>query len=67
MSLPSNYIDHNKCKTKLVCDDLWDCLTINAQSCRYVIRLGSEYYCDHSERHNFKIIDQSKEKANHGL
>lgn len=67
MQQSSNLPDYNKCKTKLVSDDLWYCVTHYAYHCRYALRLGSEYYCDHSERHNFKIGDCSKEESNYGL
>ncbi len=63
----TNLPDPNKCKTKLVSDDLWYCVNHSAYHCRYAIRLGNEYYCDHRERQNFKISDQAREKSNYGL
>jgi hypothetical protein len=67
MYTSSNLPDPDKCKTQLVCDDLWYCLTHNASRCRHVIGLGNEYYCDHHERHSFKIKDHSRENSNYGL
>ena len=67
MDSSSTIPDTNKCKTKLDCADLWYCVTHNAYHCRYALRLGAEYYCDHRERHNFKINDQPREKSNYGL
>ncbi len=67
MSQSANLPDPNKCKTKFVCDDLWSCVTHNANRCRYALRLGRDIYCDHRERHNFKINDQAREKSNYGL
>jgi hypothetical protein len=67
MRSSSNLPDPNKCKTKRACDDLWFCLTHNAYRCHHVLRLGDEYYCDHRERHNFKITAPSREKSNYGL
>lgn len=67
MSPASNVPDHEKCKTKHLNEDLYYCVTHNAHLCRYSIGLGNEYYCDHRERHNFKISDQAREKSNYGL
>jgi hypothetical protein len=67
MNLSSDLPDPDKCKTQFFRDDLWYCVTHNAYLCRYVIGLGNEYYCDHRERHTFKISDQSREKSNYGL
>ena len=56
----NNYPSPDNCKTKLVMDDLWYCVTKTAFRCHHVIRLGSEYYCDHPDRHTFKRTDKNE-------
>jgi hypothetical protein len=60
MTLLESKPDTAKCKTRFVKDDLYYCVTRDGYKCRYSIRLGNEFFCDHHERHAFEVKDFSR-------
>jgi len=48
-----SFPDQTRCKTCLVRDDLYYCVTRNGHQCRHAIRLGNDFYCDHLNRSAF--------------
>ena len=53
-SMP-NLPDPEICRTRLVYEELWECLVKYAFRCPHSIRFGNGYYCDHSERNGYNL------------
>jgi endoglucanase Acf2 len=55
MQSPSNLPDPEICRTRLVYEELWECLVKYAFRCPHSIRFGNGYYCDHPERNGYNL------------